>query len=432
MKYQKQLLVQIAKKVQYSEPLHAEELQYLLDFQKEEKENNLVAFIKQAAIPVSLVIGFLLAAFSHRVEEYLPNLPSWTNLPAEIAGGLDYFWGLFGEPIEKENIIFHLPNLILYSFGIAGLKTLFEKLEHRSWLDKVLTAQERVQQDVKNGELKLQMRDGHSVLFVGGGDFIGMQFAMYQEDGETLTIADSQPTYTRIWNKYDMNSPYDDLKQVLKRASGANAGEYFFFPVKDDQIFLPAADAYDLSPQKIDILCQNIRLVESEQGWSQSPIMIVGDRFHHSVVRSEDHKKVIPESHDFISLESIAEKYQNVFIFDPTDIVLQEVIRIARGRQIVFRATDQGIKEYKERFYERLIMLGYNPQPSLGVLTIGYDLFEEQTEQQTLARKVDDYYPVVLSKYVRDALLRNGYTPNQFLYVPDLVMEEIAKAAAMQ
>lgn len=31
------------------------------------------------------------------------------------------------------------------------------------------------------------------------------------------------------------------------------------------------------------------------------------------------------------------------------------------------------------------------------ILEIGYDLFEDQTEQQTLSKKVPDYYPVVLS-----------------------------------
>lgn len=178
--------------------------------------------------------------------------------------------------------------------------------------------------------------------------------------------------------------------------------------------------------------CQNIRTIEKEMGWSTKPILIVGDRLHSSVVRTEDQKRALPDSYDVVSFETITQRYEQTYIFDPTDIVLQEIMRVARGRQIVFRATQEGLLEYKERFYERLTMLGYRPQLSLGVLTIGYDVFEDQTEQQTLARKIDDYYPVVLSAQVRDALVRNGYKSHEYIYVPDLVLEEIAKAAATQ
>ena len=48
------------------------------------------------------------------------------------------------------------------------------------------------------------------------------------------------------------------------------------------------------------------------------------------------------------------------------------------------------------------------------------------TEQQKLSNKIDEYYPVVLSKVVNDALLRNGYKSNDFIYVPDLVLKELS------
>ena len=67
-----------------------------------------------------------------------------------------------------------------------------------------------------------------------------------------------------------------------------------------------------------------------------------------------------------------------------------------------------------------------------GILTIGYDIFEDQTEQQTLSRKIDDYIPVVLSKNVKDALIRNGYKKTQFLYVPELVLNTLSAVAKEQ
>ena len=204
-------------------------------------------------------------------------------------------------------------------------------------------------------------------------------------------------------------------------------------PSKTIKSFLPSPTAYDLSPHKLDIFCQNIRKIEKEHGWKAKRIIIIGDREHHSYVRSEDKKSVVKNSEDIISLTSIAKKYKNITLIDPTDIVLKEIIAIAGGRKIVFRATKEGIVEYKDRFYRRLEELGYKRKPSKkGVLTIGYDIFEDQTEQQTLSRTIDDYFPVVLSKSVHDALLRNGYKKSEFLYVPTLVLKTLDKKASEQ
>ena len=91
------------------------------------------------------------------------------------------------------------------------------------------------------------------------------------------------------------------------------------------------------------------------------------------------------------------------------------------------------IEEYKNRFYNRLKELRYKPKRNKkGILTIGYDIFEDQTEQQMLSRKVDDYFPVVLSKNVHDALIRNGYKKSEFFYVPDIILAITSKTAAQQ
>jgi hypothetical protein len=225
----------------------------------------------------------------------------------------------------------------------------------------------------------------------------------------------------------------EDLKNVIVRSSGQGCGEYVFFPVKDDQIFLPGDKDYDVSPHKLDLLCQNIRTIEKTNNWKTKRILIIGDKFHKSYVRSEDQTSVIKKSEDVISISSVASKYENVSIIDPSDVVIKKILEIAKGRKIVFRATKEGIKEYKSRFYDRLKKLGYRSSSTKkGVLTIGYDIFEDQTEQQTLSRKIDGYLPVVLSKNVRDALIRNGYKENEFLYVPELVLEALTKEAVRQ
>jgi hypothetical protein len=433
MNYQKKKLIYISKKVLDQKPLQPEEISYLKSFEKLHKEHKVLRGLKFLAVPVSLGFGALFAIYPSETEKFASTLPSWTNFNPPLLNGINYFWDLLGDPVKKVNIIYHIPNIVLYSFGVFGVKKLIELMNRKTWLDRVYLAQSQMLENISLGKMKLNMRKGHSLLFVGQGDFIGMQETLNSKVDDTVTISQVKPKYTDIWNFYDVETHYDDLKDVIANCDGENCGEYIFFPVKDDQIFLPNAAAFDLSPYKLDILVQNIRVIEKELKWKPKRVIIVGDKFHRSFVQSEDLKKVIPKSGDTISLSSIAKKYQNVTLLDPSDLAIKKILEVAKGRKIVFRATKDGIKEYKERFYKSLQQLGYKPASSKkGILTIGYDIFEAQTEQQTLARKIDDYYPVVLSKNVKDALKRNGYKDSEFLYVPDLVLQTLMKTAVEQ
>lgn len=433
MKYDKHTLLKISGKISEDEALTVSEYTYISGFQKPEKDSLSLIILKQATLPLSLFFGMLLYVFPDFFNSVIQSLPPWTNFSPTMLRGVDYLWDIIGDPVKKENIIYHLPNVVFYSFGIVGIKKIFESLDKQTWIDKVRRSQGILQERTKSGTMRFKLRKGHSVLFVGDGDHIGKQFVLNHSADETVTIGVNKPDYTDIWNFYNTSHSYDDLKDVLVRISGKHTGEYVFFPVKDTQVFLPASAAYDLSPHKLDILCQNIRKIENEHHITPRRIIIIGDKNHHSFVQSEDKKGVIKNSHDTISLHSISVKYKNITLLDPTDIALKQILKQARGRRIVFRATKEGIAEFKKRFYQRLEELGYrHTKKKKGIFTVGYDLFEDQTEQQTLSGVVDDYYPVVISKSVRDALVRNGYKNNEFLYVPELVLDTLNHVASEQ
>jgi hypothetical protein len=433
MSYPKSKLLKIVGKVSSKQPLTTAEVELILNFEKKDKESVYISLAKRLAVPLAIIFGITLAAFASEFEKIEKNLPWWTNLPAPLLSGADYIWGFIGEPVGKANILYHLPNIILYSFGIVGLKKVFDAIDRRTWLDSVIKTKDEISEKLKNGAVSYSLKKGHSILFVGKGDFIGIQFALNTTIDNCITISESKPQFTYVWSKYNSDSGFEDLEQTLKRADYESAGEYVFFPVKDDQVFLPNAKAYDLSPHKLDILFQDIRSIEKRNKLSQRRIIIVGDRYHKSVVYSEDKDKRVKGSRDVISIESISKKYKGVTVIDPTDIVMKRIIKIANGRRVVFRATIEGIEEYKDRFFKRLVENGYRrSQAKKGTLTIGYDIFEDQTEQQTLAKTVDGYYPVVLSKTVRDALIRNGYKSDEFLYVPDLVLSVLKQKASEQ
>lgn len=432
-KYQKSKLVKLSRNIAAGAPLAPADIEYFLGFEKKAEKSRLQLYVTRLALPVSLALGFFYNVFPSAFNNFIKTLPPWTNFSPPVLQGVDYLWDMLGEPVRKQNIIFHIPNIMLYVFGIFGLKKLYDAVDRRSWLDRVIAAQARLRTTITAGTQAFDLRRGHSILFVGRGDFIAMQFVLNHKPDEAITISESKPSYTDIWNHYSAQTLFEDLKKVLILADSSDAGEYIFFPVKDDKIFLPPETAYDLSPHKLDILCQNIRTVEKQNKWKPKRIIIVGDKFHKSYVRSEDKKGPLKKTEDIISLDSIAKKYKNVTLLDPTDLVMKQIIKIAAGRKIVFRATREGTAEYKKRFYERLEKADYRQVRSKkGVLTIGYDIFEDLTEQQMLSRKIDDYYPVVLSKNIRDALIRNGYKNSQFIYVPELVLTMTSKTAAEQ
>jgi len=428
----KKQLIQIAKKIIVHERISPQQMQQMLSFELKDKESGTISILKKAAVPTAILVGFLIAVFPDNAQVLVSALPAWTLMPDPMVRGADYIWSIIGEPVGKNSILYHLPNIILYSFGVLGVKKLFDVIDRKTWIDKVNFAKKNLVERLEGGTLPLLFKKGHSVLFVGNGDFIGTQFVKDSAPDRAVIVGAIRPSVTNAWNYYNADEGFESLRGVFERVCGKDTGEYIFFPVKDDQVFLPGPKSYDLSPHRLDILCQDIRTIEKKNKWKPKRIIIVGDRFHESFVQSEDEKKKVSKSEDTISLQSISDKYSNVTVIDPTELVLKEVLGIAKGRKIVLRATRDGINEYKNRFYQRLYKLGYKTTEKKGILTIGYDLFEDQTEQQTLSRKIDDYYPVVLSQAVADALIRNGYRKDEFIYVPELVLRHLGKKASEQ
>lgn len=423
-------LVSIAKKVLSDNRVSPREIHLLCSFQQTGEIPTYLKVLSTVALPLSILTGALFAMYPDYFDVLFQQLPWWTNLSPEFLAGFDYMWTIIGEPVGKPNLFFHLQNIVLYSFGILGIKSIIYSIHYKSWINLVLEGQMTVKQKLDQGTLEYSLQPGFSIVFIGKGDFIGMQFVLNHPKNQTLTLSKNSVKYTNVWNKYQNDDHFDNFNTIMERSYAKEAGEYILFPVQDDQIFLPSETAYDIPPYQLDLLCQDIRMIEIEHGWEHKPIIIVGDRFHHSDVRSEDDSSSIEESEEHISLEQIAQRHKKIVIVDPTDLVLQKIIQEAGNKKIVFRGTPEGLAEYKSRFYSRLQDLGYKqPKNPEGTFIIGYDLYEDQIEQQSLCSKLDNYYPIVLSKTTYDSLTRNKIPKSRYLYVPDLVLSELKRLA---
>ena len=430
--HKKKELLRISKRVEKNEPLLPKEATYILTFEHLEKESKILGILKRLGLPLSILFGFFITVFPEVAEEIISILPSWLDLPQKLATGLDYLWGIIGNPVEKTHLIYHLPNIFLYSFGFVGARDLVNAIRKKSWLDRVLKAKDTLRTNISKGKALWDLKKGHSVLFVGSGDFIGEEIARAEKD-MAITLSNKLPRHTLVWTHYDLESSFALLKKALEDSGAVDAGEYVFFPVKDSEIFLPGDLAYDLSPHKLDLLIQNIRTTESENEWTNKKIIIVGDKYHKSVIETAGRVEETRRATETITLETIMKRNPNVTLIDPTDVVLQKILELSNGRKILFRASRQGLYEYKDRFYKRIEELGYKERKDeKETFTVGYDVLEDQTEQQSIANRERGYFPVVLSSDVLDSLLKNGYRKDQLIYVPDLIISRIREIISQQ
>lgn len=424
-------LLDISARVKANKPVSPVEADILSSFEIPEKESKMHKILATIALPGSIILGMSMAGFPVFYENLVSHLPNWTNMSEGLAAGVDYIWSIIGEPIEKNNIIYHIPNVILYSFGVIGIKKVVEYIRKKTWLDKVNDAKTILSERLTKGVVNYNLVDGHSLLFVGNGDFIGEQFSMDCKPEESIILATRAQHHTPHWLYYDPASTFQSLQSTLDLADAYNCGEYIMFPIIDTEIFLPGAGQYDLSPEKVEVIIQAIRDIEKIKGWPAKRIIIVGDKKQTSCIQTENIKGVLEGTIELVSLESVQKRFEKIIVIDATDLVIETILKKFPDRRIFFRSSVDGGAAYKQRFYDRLKEFGYIDDPENKYsLVVGYDLYDEQVERESLATNLQEYLPVVLSHEVHDALIRNEYKSDDFIYVPDLVLNKLKEMSS--
>lgn len=382
-------------------------------------------FMLKVAAYISLFFASVLVIFPEVGEFLIAHLPDFFLLPERIARALDYVWGLVGKPVGKRHLMYHLPNIIIYAFGVAGIRQLWRRINKNNWRDHVENARAMLEKSVADGTLRAEFPAGFSLLFAGQGD--RMARSLVSDDpliGPTLQV--SRPAYTPLWGRFAPDEGYDAFQCVLDQFNCEAAGEYVLFPVVDEHLFLPGAREFDMAPHRVEIAVRRIRDCERRTGWSRKTVIIVGDREQTSafVTASRDGRE--DDVGDIISLSTIEADYEDVIVADPTEITLRRIVDIADGRRILFRASDIGVEKYAPDFYRRLALLGHEPHRD-GALIIGYDISDLETEHQIVAKAHIDYLPVILSRDVFEQLSERYLKENRYIFVPDLVKTELQR-----
>lgn len=425
----KKNLIEVATAVNSGNQVDADIVERFVDFKFQETSRFSQVMLKVAAA-LSFFFASVLVIFPE-VRDYLIGvLPGYFELSDRIAKSLDFIWGLVGEPVKKTHLMYHLPNIIIYAFGVAGVRQLWKKLNKNNWKDKVKEAQEKLGQMALEGTGRYRFTRGFSLLFVGEGDQIA-QSLMVDDPLLGVTIATKKQPYTNLWGKYAAGEGEEGFNRVLEQVNAQDAGEYVLFPVVYEHLFLPGPHDFDVAPHRVDIAVRRIREFESNNGWQNKRIIIVGDKEQKSKFVTASRTSRINSQDDEISLGTIADKYDNITILDSTETTLNKIIEIADGRQILFRSSDHGVEKYSGEFYRRLSLLDYQPSRE-EILIIGYDISDLETEHQVVSQKQLSYLPVILSRDVLDGLVKSHLREKPYIFVPRLVKQELQNLVDMQ
>ncbi len=420
----KPALLKLAKATRDGARIEAGLVKPFLDHKFQETSQTGKIMLKVAAA-ISLFFASVLVIFPEVGEMLIDFLPGFFLLPERLATALDYVWGLVGKPVGKRHLMYHIPNIIIYAFGVAGVRQLWRRINKNNWKDLVEDSQEKLRKIIAEGAGRFAYAPGFSLMFVGEGDQIGKSLVLDDPIIGATICSRCQP-YTDLWGKYETSEGEEGFVRVLDQFNAEDAGEYVLFPVQDENLFLPGEFEYDIPPHRVDIAVRRIREYETGKKWDPKRIIIIGDKEQKSRFSTASSDGRLDALHDDISLQTVAESYENILVFDPTDATLLKIIEIADGREILFRASDQGIEKYSQRFFARLALLGYEPSSSES-LTVGYDISDLETEHQVVSQKKSAYLPVILSRDVFDGLLNTHLQNDAYIFVPRLVKQELQK-----
>lgn len=423
----KKTLIQLARRVKDGERIDAGLVNPFLDHEFRET-SGFSRFMLRVAAGISLFFASVLVIFPEVGEYLIGVLPGVFLLPERVATAFDYVWGLVGEKVGERHLMYHLPNIIVYAFGVAGIRQLWRQINKNNWKDMVAASQDQLRQMIATGTGRFNFAPGFSLLFVGDGDQVAKSLVV-DDPHIGPSLCSRRLPHTNLWGHFKSADGDDGFEHVLAQFNTRDAGEYVLFPVVDEHLFLPGKHEYDMAPHRVEIAVRRIRSFEKEQGWAPKRIVIVGDNEQKSTFVTSTASGRVTAQGDEISLRTIGEAYENVVIADPTDITLKKIIEIADGRQIFFRASDQGDAKYCKEFYHRLSLLGYEPTKEAS-LTVGYDISDLETEHQVVSQQHSGYLPVIISRDVFDSLSKRYLRDGIYIFVPSLVKQELQKLVA--
>ncbi len=382
---------------------------------------NRLALVDKAG-PIALMATYILTYGSLGTT---PNdLPMVGPLPPVAHDILQAIHNITVNSAQSANLLHHLPFLALEgSLGWGGLRTIPNWLRlNRKW-EQIKIIQDAMGTKIKNGEFAFKMNSNHTAAFVGNGDKTASHLQLLKPLGEVMLYGQNKiesPVYQLM--RKDINER--EAFQILDRGDFTSAGEVLISPMKDEDMFLPGNDGHDMTLDEIDALISRLDRYCESRKIEKKRVIILGRKTISQEYRSRD-----GFSHFSSRTETLAHLVERlkeqrggipIDIIDPTEIVMEEIVRRANGRNIQLVATAESDKRYGKRFYGELSAMGYTPTIE-GTVNILYNITDLPT--QTKAEPSD--IAVILDPTMIDGLLAKGMSRENIILVPELVLKKL-------
>ena len=379
-------------------------------------------------IPPTLLVAHI--ATLGALNYYGQRIPAMTMLPAQLDALLQAVHNMGSNAANSPALRDHLPYLLLEASALWGtIKTIPNLLRLRSKRGNIQQVQADTKMKQESGELSFSMAKGHSACFVGRGDRTATLLQDMKPADKVMLYAHAQID-SSIYQKIRDHTTQQALFEIFDRGDFKTAGEVVLFPVKDEDMFLPSVeDGHDMTLDEIEAVVNLCDDYCKARGIPPKRVVIVG--------RSQMKEKYATRSsgsrvtYETVTLQDLAEKMgtsrneAQTEIFDPTELIIKEIIRQSGGKKILFVATDESDQRYGKRFYEALREFGYNPT-STDTIQVRYNIKDTPTETHA---NPDDI-SIILDPSRKESILARlslASRAQQVIVVPEIIQAELVR-----
>lgn len=371
-------------------------------------------------VPIGLFLSYILL-YANQGANAL-QLPNIADLPPFLHEALQAIHNIGNNAALSPALRDHLPYLALEGTAVS-VGNLFARF---NFLDKKARSIEKLQPEVRaqieNGEFHFIMNPRHTAAFVGNGDETANALQRMKDPGDVMLYAQTRID-TLIYQLLKSGASSIEVEKVLDRGEFSKAEKILILPVKEEDMFLPGNDGHDMTLDDIETLIDSVDRYCSTKNIPKKKVIIVGRRTISETSvestgpnRSKKFKTSLAEK-----MAQVRERREtDIKIIDPTEIVMEEIVRIANGRRIRFRAKEEGDKRYRGRFYAALSEMGYKQSLRKSVRVL-YNINDIPTE----AEVTSDDIAVILDPTRKATLLAKGIQEKNIIVVPELTLKKL-------
>jgi hypothetical protein len=410
-------LRQFMNDIAHDRELDAGKVDKFLAINVNKKEINISDF---AITGTSLALH--IAALS--VLNYYGNtLPTLGQIPPALHAFFQAVHNMTVNNVESMALRDHIPFIflgisILYPTGRLAFKNMLNILP-----SKIEKYQKIIKDKVGKGELQYSMNQNHTAAFVGAGDELANLIQEKNEPGSFIQYAHNQVD-SNIWKLLKKGANEKEIFKILDNGNFTKAGEVLLMPVKKEDMLLPGKNGHDMNLDEIETMIDILDAYCDKNEIPRKKIIVVGSRDLeqvYGIVTPEGYKAFSKKSLDGLVYDLKEKRSAGIEIVDPTkDIILPEIIKIADGKRIIFRGTEESVERYANTFYDTLNKMGYRATKNEEIF---FDYNINDIPTQTTAGSED--ICAILDPTAKEALLRKGIPEKNILIVPEMAVNYI-------